>query len=55
MIVVRVLFDVQAGADIDALQKKMLATAVKYEGLEGLTRKYYVLNDDQSKVGPRFT
>ena len=51
MIVVRVLFDVEAGADIEALQKKMLATAVKYEGLEGLTRKYYVLNDDQSKVG----
>jgi len=51
MTVVRVLFDVEAGADIDALQKKMLASAVKYEGLEGLTRKYYVWNDDQSTVG----
>ena len=51
MIVVRVLFDVEAGADIVALEKKMLASAVKYEGLEGLTRKYYVWNDEKSKVG----
>lgn len=51
MIVVRVLFPVSEGADIDALKKKMLATAVKYEGLENLTRKYYVMSDDQKQVG----
>jgi len=51
MIVVRVLFPVSAGTDIDELKKKMAATAVKYEGLDGLTRKYYVLSDDQKQVG----
>jgi len=51
MIVVRVLFPVSDGADIDALKKKMLATAVKYEGLKNLTRKYYIMTDDQKQVG----
>ena len=51
MIVVRVLFPVSAGTDVGELKKKMAATAVKYEGLEGLTRKYYVLSDDQKQVG----
>ena len=50
MVVVRVLFPINT-PDIDGLKKKMLDTASKYEGLDGLTRKYYVMTDDQKQAG----
>lgn len=50
MIVVRVLFPINT-PDIDGLKQKMLATAPKYEGLDGLTRKYYVLTEDNKHGG----
>lgn len=50
MIVVRVQFPVTTD-DIEGLKKKMLATAPKYEGLDGLTRKYYVMTEDNKAAG----
>ena len=51
MIVVRVLFPLSNVTDIEALKKKMLATVPKYEGLDGLIRKYYILTDDHKHGG----
>jgi hypothetical protein len=50
MVVVRVLFPLNT-PDIDGLKKKMLDTAPKYEGLDGLIRKYYVLTEDNKQGG----
>ncbi|MEQ8663725.1 MAG: YdhR family protein [Gammaproteobacteria bacterium] len=50
MVVVRVLFPLNT-TDIEGLKKKMLDTAPKYEGLDGLTRKYYVLTEDHKHGG----
>jgi hypothetical protein len=50
MVVVRVLFPINT-PDIEGLKKKMLGTAPKYEGLAGLTRKYYVVTEDQRQAG----
>ena len=50
MVVVRVLFPIKTD-DIEAFKQKMLATAPKYQGLPGLTRKYYVMTDDQRQAG----
>ena len=50
MVVVRVLFPIST-TDIEGFKKKMLATAPKYEGLDGLTRKYYVMSEDHKQAG----
>ena len=50
MVVVRVLFPIK-DLDINEFNEKMLASVPNYEGLEGLTRKYYVVTDDQTKAG----
>lgn len=50
MVVVRVLFPINT-PDIEGLKKKMLATVPKYEGLDGLTRKYYIMTEDQRQAG----
>src|SRR5690606_4204516 len=50
MVVVRVLFPINT-TDIEGLEKKMLATAPKYEGLDGLTRKYYIMSEDHKHAG----
>jgi hypothetical protein len=50
MIVVRVLFPTNTD-DIKGLEQKMLGTAPKYEGLDGLTRKYYVTTEDGKHAG----
>lgn len=50
MIVVRVQFPVNV-PNKDEFIKKMAATTPKYEGLAGLTRKYYVMNDDGNQAG----
>jgi hypothetical protein len=50
MIVVRVQFPVNI-ADQEQFVKKMAATTPKYEGLAGLTRKYYVQSEDGKHAG----
>ncbi|MGR8919890.1 MAG: YdhR family protein [Gammaproteobacteria bacterium] len=50
MVVVRVLFPINT-PDIEGLKKKMLDTTSKYEGLDGLTRKYYVMTEDNRHAG----
>ena len=50
MIVARVLFPVKV-ADKEEFIKKMAATTPKYEGMEGLTRKYYVMSEDGGHAG----
>lgn len=50
MIVVNVRFPTN-GAERTALEKKMLATAPKYEKLDGLIRKYYVMSEDGQSAG----
>ena len=50
MIVARVLFPVKV-ADKEEFVKKMAATTPKYEGMEGLTRKYYVMTEDNQHAG----
>ena len=50
MIVVRVQFPVDA-PDSQELIAKMNATTHKYEGLAGLTRKYYVMSEDGKHAG----
>lgn len=50
MVVVRVQFPINV-PDIEVLKQKMLDTTPKYEGLDGLTRKYYVMNEDHSQAG----
>lgn len=50
MIVVRVQFPVKV-SNKDEFIKKMAATTPKYEGMEGLTRKYYVMNDEGNQAG----
>ena len=50
MIVVRVQFPVNVSNKEDFI-KKMAATTPKYEGLDGLTRKYYVMNDEGKQAG----
>ena len=50
MIVVRVQFPVKV-SNKDEFIKKMAATTPKYEGMEGLTRKYYVMNDEGDQAG----
>jgi len=50
MIVVRVQFPVNV-PDKEEFIKKMAATTPKYEGMDGLTRKYYVMSDDGKQAG----
>ena len=50
MVVVRVLFPIQ-GLEMDDFNKKMMSSVPKYEGLNGLIRKYYVVADDKSQAG----
>lgn len=50
MIVVRVQFPVNVPDKTDFI-KKMAATTPKYEGLAGLTRKYYVMSEDDKHAG----
>lgn len=50
MIVARVLFPIKI-ADKKEFEKKMLATAPKYEKLDGLIRKYYVMTEDGEHAG----
>lgn len=50
MIVARVQFPVNV-PDKDEFIKKMAATTPKYEGMAGLTRKYYVMSEDGKFAG----
>jgi hypothetical protein len=50
MIVARVQFPIKV-ADKTEFIKKMAATTPKYEGLAGLTRKYYVMSEDGTHAG----
>ncbi|MDA0824628.1 MAG: YdhR family protein [Proteobacteria bacterium] len=50
MIVVRVQFPANV-TDQEQFLKKMAATTPKYEGLAGLTRKYYVQTEDGKHAG----
>ncbi len=50
MIVVNVRFPTN-GTEKSALEKKMLATAPKYEKLDGLIRKYYIQTEDGLSAG----
>ena len=50
MVVVRVLFPT-AGLSQSEFNEKMVASIPRYEGLDGLIRKYYVLTEDESKGG----
>ena len=50
MVVVRVLFPT-AGLSRSEFNEKMVASIPRYEGLDGLIRKYYVLTEDESKGG----
>ena len=50
MIVVRVQFPIDA-SNVENLKKKMLDTTAKYEGLDGLTRKYYIMTEDNQHAG----
>ena len=50
MIVARVQFPVNVSDKQDFI-KKMAATTPKYEGLTGLTRKYYVMSEDGKYAG----
>lgn len=50
MIVVRVQFPVNVSDKNDFI-KKMASTTPKYEGLNGLTRKYYVMDEEGKQAG----
>ena len=50
MIAARVQFPVNV-VDKEDFIKKMAATTPKYEGLAGLTRKYYVMTDEGKNAG----
>ena len=51
-IVVKVLFPVGSAAkDVDAFVEKMRSTAPKYQGLDGLISKFYLLSGDNKKAG----
>ena len=50
MVVVRVLFPT-AGLKPVEFNEKMVASIPRYEGLDGLVRKYYVLTEDEKKGG----
>tara|TARA_B100000579_G_C22760390_1_gene818653 strand:+ start:671 stop:1042 length:372 start_codon:yes stop_codon:yes gene_type:complete len=50
MVVVRVLFPT-AGMNPAEFNEKMVASIPRYEGLDGLVRKYYVLTEDEQKGG----
>ena len=51
-IVVSVMFPVGSAAkDVEAFIGKMRATVPKYEGLDGLISKYYVLAEDNKIAG----
>ncbi len=50
MIVVHVRFPIK-GVDKKEFEKKLLATAPKYEKLDGLIRKYYIMTDDGKHAG----
>ena len=50
MVVVRVLFPT-AGMSISEFNEKMVASIPRYEGLDGLIRKYYVVSEDETKGG----
>jgi heme-degrading monooxygenase HmoA len=50
MIVVNVRFPTK-GAEKQEFEKKMLATAPKYEKLDGLIRKYYIMTEDGKYAG----
>ena len=49
MIVVRVSFPIEGIGDAD-FQQAMLDSVPKYEGIDGLIRKYYVSSEDK-KIG----
>lgn len=49
MIVAHVHFPV--AMDRKALEEKMLSTAPKYEKLDGLIRKYYIVTEDGKSAG----
>ena len=52
MVAVQVLFPTgDASKDVDGFIKKMASTASKYEGMDGLKAKYYVLSGDNNKAG----
>ena len=50
MIVAHVRFPVDF-PDLKELEDKMVATIPKYEGLDGLIRKYYMISDDGKQAG----
>lgn len=50
MIVAHVRFSTK-GADKREFEKKMLGTAPKYEKLDGLIRKYYIMTEDGRTAG----
>ncbi len=50
MIVAHVRFPVP-GVDKKDFEKKMLATTPKYEKLDGLIRKYYIMTEDGKYAG----
>ena len=51
-IVVTVMFPVGAAAeDVEGFIEKMRSTVPKYEGLDGLISKYYVMSEDNKLAG----
>ena len=51
-IVVKVLFPIgSAATDVDAFVEKMRSTVPKYQSLDGLISKFYVLSGDNKKAG----
>ena len=51
-IVVKVLFPVgSATEDVDAFVEKMRSTVPKYEGLDGLISKFYLLSGNNERAG----
>ena len=50
MVVVRVLFPTGGLKPVE-FNEKMVASIPRYEGLDGLIRKYYVLTEDEKKGG----
>jgi len=50
MVVVRVLFPTGGLKSVE-FNEKMVASIPRYEGLDGLVRKYYVLTEDKKRGG----
>ena len=50
MVVVRVLFPTGGLKPVE-FNEKMVASIPRYEGLDGLIRKYYVLTEDEKEGG----